>query len=70
MADRHRYKLVYLVKTPNGRANETINHFTTSDPDEIGKHLIENASKYGVLYDLAFSFIPCPVCGKCAVCGE
>ena len=68
--ENHKYKLTFMVKTPNGVARESVIQFTTSDPSDIGRVIVEQAAKYGQLHDLEFSLIPCPVCGKCVACGK
>ena len=68
--ENHKYKLTFMVKTPNGVAQESVIQFTTSDPSDIGRVIVEWAAKYGQLHDLEFSLIHCPVCGKCVACGK
>ena len=44
--------------------------YESSDSKSIGDKLVDGLIEYGEIFEVKFSYINCPLCGKCPRCGE
>jgi len=70
MEHKVEYEIEFMVKTPFGVAREMVINLKTPDAIHVGEHLIKYLREYGKLSHISISIVPCPVCGKCPVCGR